>query len=75
MNKPTKKRNKYNSEVVNVLSEEFEVSTQFVRQAIRQDKTSLTAETIRKKYFQMANATKKAIEEFKQNPTHSKSYH
>lgn len=68
MDKPTKKRNNYNTEVIKVLSEEYEVSTQFVRQAIRQDKTSLTAETIRKKYYKMANATKRAIEEFKKNP-------
>lgn len=69
MSKSTKKRNKYNTEVVNVLSEEFQVTTQFIRQAIRQDKTSLTAETIRKKYFELARPSAKAIEDFKQNPT------
>lgn len=68
MNKTTKKRQSYNTEVVRTLSQEYEVSERFVRMAINKDKTSLTAETIRKKYFQLTNPTKKAIEEFKINP-------
>lgn len=67
MDKSTQKRNKYNTEVVDVLVEEYQVSKTFVRQAIRGDKTSLTAETIKKKYYTMANATKRAITEFKNN--------
>ncbi len=71
MNKATKKRQKYNAynvDVIKALSEEYEVSPQFVRQAIRKDRTSLTAETIRKRYFQLTEPTTKAIEEFKANP-------
>ncbi len=68
MDKPTKKRQSYNTAVVNILSEEFGVSTQFVRQCIRKEKHSLTAETIRKKYHELANPSIKAIENFKNQP-------
>ncbi|QIY83369.1 hypothetical protein HER18_07430 [Chryseobacterium sp. NEB161] len=68
MNKPTKKRNVYNTDIVNVLSNEFEVSTRFVRMSINKDKTSLTAETIRKKYYELANPSLKAVEDFKKQP-------
>ncbi|MBS9774824.1 MAG: hypothetical protein KGV59_06690 [Tenacibaculum sp.] len=71
MSKTTKKRQSYqsyNTDVVTTLSKEYEVSEQFVRAAIRRDKTSLTAETIRKKYFKLISPTKKAIEKFKSNP-------
>lgn len=68
MDKPTKKRQSYNTAVVNIISEEFGVSTQFVRQCIRKEKHSLTAETIRKKYHELANPSIKAIENFKNQP-------
>jgi hypothetical protein len=70
MSKPTKKRQTYNTEVVKALSQEFEVSTQFVRQCIRKEKHSLTAQNIEKKYREIAGASAKAIEKFKSNPTH-----
>lgn len=65
MNKPTKKRLTYNIDVVKALAEEFEVSTQFVRQCVRKEKHSLTAQNIEKKYHQMANASLLMIKEFK----------
>lgn len=65
MNKETKKRRTYNSAVVKALSEEFEVSTQFVRQCIRKEKHSMTAQNIERKYHEMANASLQKIEEFK----------
>lgn len=68
MNKPTKKRQAYNAEIIRALVAEFEVSSQFVRQAIRGDKQSLTAETIRKKYKELAKPTQNAIENFKKQP-------
>lgn len=68
MNKPTKKRQAYNTEAVHALSEEFEVSTQFVRQCIRNEKHSLTAETIKKKYKELTAPSKNAIKNFKNNP-------
>lgn len=47
MNKPTK-RQTYNTEAVKVLADEFGVTPQFVRQCIRKEKYSLTADAIRK---------------------------
>lgn len=68
MNKPTKKRQTYNQDVIKAICAEFEVSTQFVRQCIRKEKHSLTADNIRKKYNTMANATLNEIKKFKSNP-------
>ncbi|HCM34157.1 hypothetical protein [Chryseobacterium sp.] len=65
MDKPTKKRQSYNTEIIKVLAEEFEVSTRFVRMCINQEKTSYTAENIRKKYNKMNRPTLDAIEDFK----------
>ena len=65
MDKPTKKRRTYNTDVVIALSEEFEVSTQFVRQCIRKEKHSRTAMTIEKKYHELANASLQKIKDFK----------
>jgi|GEM_PF-1412907 len=71
MNKPTKKTTKkrrtYNVDVIKALSDEFEVSTQFVRQCVRKEKHSRTAMTIEKKYHEMASASLRAIEEFKKS--------
>lgn len=68
MDKPTKKRRTYNTAAVTALSEEFEVSTQFVRQCIRKEKHSKTAMTIEKKYHELANASLQKIKEFKNQP-------
>ncbi len=68
MSKTTKKRQSYNRDVVMALSEEYQVSERFVRSAINQERTSLTAEAIRKRYFQLTEPTTKAIKEFKANP-------
>lgn len=65
MDKPTKKRQTYNTEIINVLSEEFEVSTRFVRMSINGEKHSRTADNIRKKYNQLVRPTQEAIEKFK----------
>jgi len=65
MDKPTKKRQTYNTVILNLLSEEFEVSTRFVRMSINQEKHSRTAENIRKKYFELSRPLTDAIEKFK----------
>lgn len=69
MSKRTKKNMTYNLDVVNALSKEYEVSTTFVRQAIRKEKHSLTAQTIEKKYRELTAPSAKAIKEFIANPT------
>lgn len=68
MNKETKKRESYNTEIINALSQEFLVSTRFVRMCVRKEKHSLTAETIRKKYYELATPSIKALENFKKQP-------
>lgn len=65
MNKETKKRNNYNTEILKAVAAEFVVTEQFVRQCIRKEKKSLTADTIRKKYYELANPSIKALENFK----------
>lgn len=65
MDKPTKKRQTYNTDVVKALAEEFEVTLQFVRQCIRKEKHSRTAQNIEKKYHLIANASLQKIKEFK----------
>lgn len=65
MAKNTKKRHTYNTAVIKVLSEEFNVSEQFVRQCIRKEKHSITAQKIEKHYRIMANASLQKIKEFK----------
>lgn len=69
MNKPTKKRLTYNTAVLKALSEEFGVSTTFVRLSIKKEKHSLTAQTIEKKYRELAGASLNAIKKFKEDPT------
>ncbi|AOR29577.1 hypothetical protein FORMB_25600 [Formosa sp. Hel1_33_131] len=54
MNKSTKKNNKFNSQVVNKLSEKHGFTTQYIRQCLRGDRNSLTSETIRKEYKKLA---------------------
>jgi hypothetical protein len=56
-------------DVVKALSDEFEVSTTFVRQSVRKEKHSLTAQNIEKKYRELASASLNAIKNFKENPT------
>lgn len=69
MRKSMKKRMIYNFEVVKALSKEYGVSTTFVRQAIRKEKHSLTAQTIEKKYKELTAPSNKAVQEFISNPT------
>ena len=65
MNKPTKKRQTYNTEAVKVLADEFGVTPQFVRQCIHKEKYSLTADAIRKKYYELAGPSERAINDFR----------
>lgn len=68
MDKPTKKRQSYNTEILTAVSEEYGVTTQFVRQCIRKEKHSLTADTIRAKYHELCGPSKKALEQYKIKP-------
>jgi hypothetical protein len=59
------KRPTYNPAAITALSEEFEVSTTFVRQSIRKEKHSRTAQNIEKKYHEINNASLQKIKELK----------
>lgn len=64
MDKLTKKRQTYNSEAVTALAVKYGVTEQFVRQCIRGDRTSATADTIKKMYKELASPSNNKINEF-----------
>lgn len=68
MNKPTKKRRSYNTDVIKALSKEYGFSERFIRMCVNKEKDSITADTVRAKYNEMASASLKAIEQFKKKP-------
>ena len=68
MSKRTKKNNNYNIDILNALENEFGLTKQFIRQCIRKEKHSTTAQTIEKKYRQLLAETKEPINKFKANP-------
>jgi hypothetical protein len=61
-----KKSLSYNAAVIKALIEEFEVTGTFIRQCIRKERHSRTAQNIEKKYHEMANATLLKVKQFKQ---------
>lgn len=67
MDKPTKKRLSYNTEIVKALSAAYEFSEYFIRECIRGNKKSLTADKIRKEYNDMNNPSVQKLQEFQKN--------
>lgn len=65
MDKNTQKRLSYNTQIIKVLSNSYQVSEYFVRECVKGNKKSLTADEIKKKYNQLNNPTLEKIEEFK----------
>ena len=53
MFKNTQKRNKWNSLVVNKLSEKHGFTGYYIRQCLKGERKSLTSDTIRKEYKQL----------------------
>ena len=53
MFKNTQKRNKWNSLVVNKLSEKHGFTGYYIRQCLKGERNSLTSDTIRKEYKQL----------------------
>lgn len=56
MDKPTKKRENYNGEVVKRLKEKYGVSKRFVTMSLTGDRESETSETIKSDYYKMQKA-------------------
>ncbi|RKE77852.1 hypothetical protein [Chryseobacterium sp. AG363] len=65
MDKNTQKRLTYNTQIVKVLSSSFQVSEYFVRESIKGNKSSFTADKIKKKYNELNNPTLEKLEEYK----------
>ncbi|WP_233861020.1 hypothetical protein [Tenacibaculum piscium] len=61
MDKPTKKRNILNRDVVDKLIADYGVSRRFITMSIRGDRTSATSEKIAKEYKRLDNQVKEAI--------------
>ncbi|UGU15179.1 hypothetical protein LS482_16020 [Sinomicrobium kalidii] len=60
-----KKRNTYNQEAINALSEKHGFTTRFIRQCISGERNSLTADHIHQEYRSLTAPTNKRIEQFK----------
>ncbi|AZA58595.1 hypothetical protein [Chryseobacterium shandongense] len=65
MDKNTQKRTSFNTQIVKVLSSNYNVTEYFVRECIKGNRTSLTADEIKKKYNELNNPTIEKIKEFK----------
>lgn len=63
MDKPTKKRTKYNEEILNVLKGKYGYSLDYLRKSLRGDRTGKMPDKIIKEYKALANVAKIAIEE------------
>ncbi|MBW4362692.1 hypothetical protein [Flavobacterium taihuense] len=53
MDKPTKKKNNYNAEILIRLTEKYGVSKRFITMSLNGDRTSETSETIISDYKEM----------------------
>lgn len=64
MDKGTKKYNTYNASIVKALVEKYGFSTQYIRQCIRGERNSLSADKIRRDYKSMNTPSEKKVQEF-----------
>jgi len=60
-----KNRKSYNSDAINALIDRYGFSSQFIRQCIRGDRNSITADNIKKEYNMMVSPTAEKIKQFK----------
>ena len=57
----TKKNNSYNVVAVNAISDKLKISKQYVRQCIRGDRNSISADNIKKDYLELVRKIQKAL--------------
>jgi hypothetical protein len=57
-----KKNNSYNVIAVNAISVKFKISKQYVRQCIKGDRNSISADNIKKDYQELVRKIEKALE-------------
>ena len=67
MDKPTKKRNNYNEDILNALNAKYGYSIDYIRKSLRKDRQGLMPDTLIKEYKQLEAAAKKTIEEKAKN--------
>ena len=58
MSESTKKRNNYNTDVVNTLASKYGVSSRYVTMSLNGDRKSATSETILREYNKLVKAIK-----------------
>lgn len=75
MNKSTKKRIIYNTEVVKGLAKTYGVTESFVQLSIRKERHSDRAIEIEKEYHKIASASLKALEKFKNKNSKNHAKH
>jgi len=61
MDKSTKKRQSFNSAVVNKLSEKHGFTAYYIRQCIKEERNSITSDTIRAEYKKLTKEVEKAL--------------
>ena len=59
-----KKYNKYNASVINALIEKHGFSGRYIRECVSGERTSLSADKIRKDYHSMIAPSEKKVKEF-----------
>ncbi|MCT4698487.1 hypothetical protein [Tenacibaculum haliotis] len=63
MNESTKKRIKFNEEILDVLKNRYGYSLDYIRKSLRGDRVGIMPDKLIKEYKEIENATKKAFQQ------------
>lgn len=63
MDKPTKKRNMYNTDILFAIKESTGYSIDYIRKCLRGDRTGIMPDKVKKSYKDLESASIKAINE------------
>lgn len=63
MNESTKKRIKFNEEILDVLKNRYGYSLDYIRKSLRGDRVGIMPDKLIKEYKEIENATKKALQQ------------
>lgn len=61
-NKPTKKRNNYNEDILNSLAKKYGYSVDYIRKCLRNDRKGIMPDNVKKDYKDLDTAAKKTVE-------------
>ena len=67
MNKPTKKREKYNEIVLEALKNKYGFTINYIQKCLRGDRTGIMPDEIIKDYYKMLPEVNQKIQEIKEN--------